>query len=67
MRSGGRSLVIAFFVLYAIAVTFPGVVPFNRITPYVFGLPFVLAWYAGWVILGGIVLLLYHHYGADSR
>ena len=55
-----RTLVIAFFLVYAIAVTFPGVVPFNRIFPLVLGLPFVLAWYAGWVVLGGVVLVVYH-------
>lgn len=55
-----RTLVIAFFLAYAVAVTFPGVVPFNRIFPLVLGLPFVLAWYAGWVVLGGVVLVLYH-------
>lgn len=55
-----RTLVIAFFLVYAVAVTFPGVVPFNRIFPLVLGLPFVLAWYAGWVVLGGVVLVLYH-------
>ena len=55
-----RTLVIAFFLAYAVAVTFPGVVPFNRIFPLVLGLPFVLAWYAGWVVLGGVVLVVYH-------
>jgi hypothetical protein len=54
-----RALVIAFFALYAVAVTYPGVVPFNRIFPLVLGLPYVLAWYAGWVVLGGVVLFVY--------
>lgn len=52
-------LVGAFFLLYAVAVTYPGVVPFNRAFPLVGGLPFVLAWYAGWVVLAGLVLFLY--------
>jgi hypothetical protein len=58
--TGRRTLVIAFLAVYALAVTFPGVVPFNRIFPLVLGLPFVLAWYALWVILAFVVLVLYH-------
>ncbi|HUG01437.1 MAG TPA: hypothetical protein VML95_06205 [Longimicrobiales bacterium] len=55
-----NALVVAFFVAYAMAVTYPGVLPFNRAYPLIAGLPFVLAWYAGWVVLAGVVLFLYH-------
>ncbi len=52
-------LVAGFFLVYAVALTYPGVAPFNRVYPLVAGLPFVLAWYAGWVALAGVVLFLY--------
>ncbi len=53
------TLVWLFFLLYAVAVTYPGVAPFNRVFPLVGGLPFVLAWYAFWVVLAGLALFLY--------
>lgn len=53
-----RQLTIGFFVLYMIFLTFPGMVPFNRIYPLVFGLPFSFFWVALWVALSGVVLLL---------
>lgn len=53
-------LIAVFFVLYALALTWPGVILANRVLPLVAGLPFVLAWYAAWVVLAGVVLLLYH-------
>ena len=47
-----------FLVLFAIAVTWPGMVPFNRIHPLILGLPFSMAWIALWVVLSFLVLLL---------
>ena len=32
----------------------------GRIEPYVFGLPFSLAWYAGWSVMTFLALFLYH-------
>ena len=49
---------LAFLVVNAIAVTYPGIIPFNRIRPFVFGLPFVFFWVALWIVLGFIVLLI---------
>lgn len=51
-----RALVFAFFVAYAVAVTWPGAVPFNRVRPLILGLPFNLAWGAAWIVAGGLVL-----------
>lgn len=53
-----RRVFIAFFLAYAVALTFPGVLPFNRIRPLVFGLPFSMVWVALWVVAGFVVLLL---------
>lgn len=61
-----RQLAIGFFVLYTIFLTFPGIVPFNRIYPLVFGLPFAFFWIALWVALSGVVLLLLYRVEART-
>lgn len=53
-----RNATVVFFLLYAVAVTWPGAVPFNRIRPLVLGLPFSLAWPAFWIVAGCAVLFL---------
>lgn len=58
-RRGDRRRIAAvalFFLLYTLAVTWPGFLPFNRIRPLVLGLPFSMVWVAGWVLAGGVVL-----------
>jgi preprotein translocase subunit SecY len=55
-----RVLAVAYFVLFAAAVTWPGMVPFNRIRPLILGLPFSLAWIALWVTGGVFVLWMLH-------
>jgi hypothetical protein len=37
-------------------VTYPGYVPFNRIQPFVFGLPFSLFWQVLWITSSIFVL-----------
>lgn len=41
--AGGYVLVALFFL------TWPGITPFARIKPLVFGLPFTMAWTAAWI------------------
>ncbi len=41
---------ICYFVAMTIALTFPGVAPFNTIHPLVLGIPFVFAWYLLWIL-----------------
>ncbi len=54
-----RHLAVAlFFLLYLLAVTWPGFLLFNRVRPLVLGLPFSMVWVAGWVLAGGVVLFL---------
>jgi hypothetical protein len=53
-----RRLVFVTLGLYAVLLTWPGLVPFNRIEPLVLGLPFVLFWIALWVLLVGVSLAL---------
>lgn len=50
--------VVAYVVLFAACTTWPGMKPFNRVEPYVLGLPFNLFWIASWVALGFVLLLI---------
>jgi hypothetical protein len=47
-----------FFLLFVLAVTWPGMLPFNRIHPLILGLPFSMFWIALWVLCSFLVLLL---------
>ncbi len=47
-----------FFLLFILAVTWPGMLPFNRIHPMVLGLPLSMFWIAFWVFCSFLVLLL---------
>lgn len=60
-----RALAGGYLVLMVVAVTWPGVVPFNRVEPAVLGLPFVMAWIAGWV--AGAVPVLWLLDRAEAR
>jgi len=64
-----RNLLLAVYVLCCgLAVTWPVYAWFgNSIEPYVFGLPFSLAWVVGWVSLTFVVLVVYHATGGDER
>ena len=55
---------VVYFCLMAVALTFPGIRPFNAIRPFVLGIPFVFAWYIMW-ILGALVVfaILYRAFG----
>lgn len=55
-KRGVRTLAVVFFALNAVAVTWPGLKPFNRVHPLILGLPFSLAWIAGWVLASMLVL-----------
>lgn len=47
---------IVCFALYALAVTWPGMLPFSGARPFVLGLPFNFFWIILWVVLGGVAL-----------
>ena len=67
-----RVLTCIYLALAMFFVTWPGLVPFARIEPLVLGLPFSMAWIAGWI--AGSVFVLYglarverrHRDGEDS-
>jgi hypothetical protein len=52
-----RGLTAAYFTAALVAVTWPGLLPFARIRPFVLGLPFSMAWIAAWI--AGSVVVLY--------
>ena len=56
-----------FFVLFVLAVTWPGMLPFNRIQPLVLGLPFSMFWIALWVFCSFLVLLIVDRVEGRSR
>jgi hypothetical protein len=51
-----RSIVFLLLALYLISLTWPGILPFNRIRPLVFGLPFVLFWICLWIVVIALAL-----------
>lgn len=63
MKRWAPRLAIVYFVAMAVAVTFPGLAPFNSIRPFIFGVPFVFAWVLSWVVGSLIVFfILYRVY-----
>ncbi len=57
-RSTFHRLVMAFFGLYALAVTWPVVTLFKDPLPLIFGFPLPLAWSIAWILLGFVVLVI---------
>lgn len=62
-----RRLTALFFVAYTLALTWPGMLPFNRIRPLILGLPAVLFWVAAWVAAAILVLWLLDRAETSSR
>ncbi len=56
-----RWVTAVFFIVYVLALTFPGYALFNHIRPLVLGLPFSFFWVVLWVALGWAMLALLHH------
>ena len=54
-RRCALALFWGYVVFAAFFLTFPGVLPFNRLLPLVLGMPFVLGWVAFWVALAFFV------------
>ncbi|MGD8866600.1 MAG: hypothetical protein PVI01_03205 [Gemmatimonadales bacterium] len=58
---------IAYFLAMAIFVTYPGYVPFDRIRPFVLGLPFSLFWQVMWICGAVLVLATVFFWEANAR
>ena len=53
-----RWLVLLWGAGYVVCLSWPGLTVFNRIEPKILGMPFVMAFVAGWLVLGLVVLIL---------
>lgn len=53
-----RRAVAAYLIFFAVVATWPGILPFNRVEPRIFGMPFVMAWHGGLLLLTLVVLYL---------
>jgi hypothetical protein len=62
-----RLAVLAFFLLYLAAVTWPGATLFARAEPFILGLPFSFFWPIVWIVLGFVVLVLLDRREAAHR
>ena len=51
---------VAYFVAMTVALTFPGLQPFNTIRPLILGVPFVFMWYIFWILGALIVFFVVH-------
>ena len=65
MKRAAVVIAFTYFITMGIAVTFPGIRPFNTIEPFVFGIPFVFAWTLSWV--AGSVLVFFLLYRAYNE
>lgn len=65
MKRTAVVLAFAYFIAMTVLVTFPGLSVANRVEPYILGLPFVLAWFMGWMI-GALVVLFFLHRAFDT-
>jgi hypothetical protein len=59
--------VIAFFVVYALASTWPGALLVADGGPLVLGLPRSLVWAILWILLGLAALVLLDHFEGRAR
>lgn len=62
-----RWLAALFFLLFVVAVTWPGMLPFNRIRPLVLGLPLSMFWIALWVFCSFLVFLMVDRIESRAR
>ncbi len=62
-----RILTAIYFALALFFVTWPGLVPFARIEPFILGLPFSMAWIAAWIAGSAVVLYLLDRVEARYR
>lgn len=52
------TLAVVFYVVMTLALIYPGYLPFNRVRPFVLGMPFSLFWQVLWLLAAIVVLTL---------
>ena len=50
------TLAVLYYLAMIFFVTYPGYVPFDRIRPFVLGMPFSMFWQVCWIVGAGFVL-----------
>ncbi len=50
------TLAVLYYAAMIFFVTYPGYVPFDRIRPFVLGMPFSMFWQVCWIVGAGLVL-----------
>jgi hypothetical protein len=50
------ALAVLYYAAMIFFVTYPGYVPFDRIRPFVLGMPFSMFWQVCWIVGAGLVL-----------
>jgi len=50
------TLAVLYYAAMIFFVTYPGYVPFDRVRPFVLGMPFSLFWQVCWIVGAGLVL-----------
>ena len=59
-RRAARFLFVGFMIAYTVALTWPGMLVANRMTPRILGLPLSFFWVVLWVGAACVVLLILH-------
>lgn len=62
-----RRLAIGLFLVYLLAVTWPGATLFRSAEPLVFGLPLSMAWPTAWILIGWVTLLVLDYFENRSE
>ncbi|MEO1201638.1 MAG: hypothetical protein AAFX10_02945 [Pseudomonadota bacterium] len=57
-----RRLAVGLFLVYVLAVTWPGATLFRAPEPLVFGLPLSLAWPVAWILIGWATLMVLDYF-----
>ena len=57
-----RRISLVFFLLYLLAVIWPGATLFSAAEPMVFGMPLSMAWPIAWIVAAWVVLLVLDHF-----
>ena len=60
MRRASVVIAVVYFTVMTLLLTLPLIGPFNTIRPFIFGVPFVLAWFVTWCLGSIAVFYLLH-------
>jgi hypothetical protein len=68
MRSGSRLMsCIRLLALLPFLAMLAGPFFVNRVTPYIFGMPFLLAWLVAWIVLTAAIMAVIFRLDSENR